>query len=761
MSFSALRLAEPIVRAISAKGYTTATDIQAGAIPPALNGRDVLGTAQTGTGKTCAFAVPIIHRLSQSTERVQPRIRKGQERHRHVAFPRALVLCPTRELATQIHASFKDYGSHVKLKFAVIYGGVKQYHQVRSMQRGVDVLVATPGRLKDLVQQRLVDLSAVKTLVLDEADRMLDMGFIADIRSIEAMTHKKRQTLLFSATISEGIRSLAGALMRDPEVVETAPESTTAESVEQRVIMVEQPQKIQLLAHCLGKESVGSALVFTRTKYGADKVARRLKQCGIAADAIHSNKTQSARNSIMQKFRAGDLQVLVATDIASRGIDVQAVTHVFNFDMPIDPETYVHRIGRTARAGASGQAITFCCRNQRKMLRAIEKRANMRFPAAENLPRMAPLPSVKQSDAGVEADDRSPRPAAKGRHRGAKPVWKRGQETPSRNRKRDANRVGGAPADGRPGKQSKFNRDEGAHGSSGQHGNGGSRGRLQSSGHEGEAPAWRNRGGSVKGPQRGSGKPFRKRTSSAEGRGPRSSGGGDASRKASPVGGKPKSRKQLSNHEGDTPAWRSGSRDGSAQRRGSGKPFRKRAHPAESGGPRSGGGGDASRKASPAGGKPKFRKQTSSHKGDTPAWRQRDRDADTPRQTKGKPFRKRSGAKPGHQSGDPQSRRAADEVGKPPRAGGKRKFRKQGWGKAAPRAGKGATPRGGDRGGASTSSGGRGKATGGSAKRSGGFKAKSKTRGFQPKAGGFKGKAGGGKAKGRRGRGSGAAAGSR
>jgi len=432
MSFSALRLAEPIVRAVTAKGYTSTTDIQAGAIPPAIEGRDVLGTAQTGTGKTCAFALPILQRLSQNTSRPPRRKRNGSQRHRRVCFPRALVLCPTRELATQIHGSFSSYGHHLQLNYAVVYGGVKQYHQVRSMRHGADVLVATPGRLKDLVQQGIVDLSAVETLVLDEADRMLDMGFIADIRQIEAMTSKGRQTLLFSATISDSIRKLAREMMRDPEVVETATESTTVDSVDQRVIMVEQPQKVQLLAHVLGGEGVHRAVVFTRTKYGADKVARRLKQCGLAAEAIHSNKTQSARNATMQEFRSGAVHVLVATDIASRGIDVQAISHVVNFDMPIDPETYVHRIGRTARAGASGKAITFCCRNQRKMLRAIERRASMTLPPAERLPKMAPLPHIERPEQRATTEPQARATGPKKRN-GRKPAWKsRGKQEGTR-----------------------------------------------------------------------------------------------------------------------------------------------------------------------------------------------------------------------------------------------------------------------------------------------------------------------------------------
>jgi len=564
MSFSALRLAEHIVRAVSAKGYTTTTDIQAGAIPPAMEGRDVLGTAQTGTGKTCAFALPILHRLSLQRTRPQPRIRKGQERHRHVSFPRALVLCPTRELATQIHGSFKGYGNHLQLKFAVVYGGVKQYHQIRSMRRGVDVLVATPGRLKDLVQQRLIDLSAVETLVLDEADRMLDMGFIADIRDIESMTRKNRQTLLFSATISESIRKLAGDLMKNPELVETAPEATTVESVEQRVIMVEQPQKIQLLAHVLGKEPVHRALVFTRTKYGADKVARRLQQCGIAADAIHSNKSQSARNATMQQFRTGEVQILVATDIASRGIDVQSVTHVINFDMPIDPETYVHRIGRTARAGASGQAVTFCCRNQRKMLRAIEKRARIKLPAAENLPTMAPLPRAKQEEP-AEASEPARRDRGERRvNRGSKPSWMSGRKQSAAGKKKYVKRSGGAPqgevrsswrpkdtGDSSPAKRSYGSKKHV------------SQGRAKPTQADGYTPAWRDDSSGSNSQRTNSGKRYQK-PSAAKAK--KSNGytpawrGGDEAKPQSHAGGRKKyskrSQSKTSTGNGYTPAWR-------------------------------------------------------------------------------------------------------------------------------------------------------------------------------------------------------------
>ena len=426
MKFSALQLAEPIVRAVTDKGYASATEIQAQAIPPALLGHDILGTAQTGTGKTCAFALPILHRLSQSkpVQPVQPvqQVRnKRHDRRSNGRAPRALVLCPTRELATQIHESFLDYGSNLKLGYCVVFGGVSQYHQVRALQRGVDVLIATPGRLKDLVNQGHIDLSKIETLVLDEADRMLDMGFINDIRHIVHLIPGDRQTMLFSATISNSIRRLANDLLNDPTIIETAPEATTVDTIKQRFFMVPQQQKFRLLITLLNKEKVDRALIFTKTKHKADRVARWLQRAGIHADAIHSNKTQSARNAAMRSFREGNVNVLVATDIASRGIDVDNITHVLNFDVPIDPETYVHRIGRTARAGASGTAITFFQANEKQMLRSIERRANITLPPAEQLPRLEEMPELstdaESSESRTDERRRSPRRNGQNDHR--------------------------------------------------------------------------------------------------------------------------------------------------------------------------------------------------------------------------------------------------------------------------------------------------------------------------------------------------------
>ncbi|MCH2144267.1 MAG: DEAD/DEAH box helicase, partial [Phycisphaerales bacterium] len=380
MSFQELRLSKPIVRAVAAQGYTEPTPIQAEAIPPALDGRDVLGCAQTGTGKTGAFALPILHRLAGSEVR-QPRPSRKRTQGR---APRALVLCPTRELAMQILESFSTYGLELSLQHAVVYGGVSQYHQVKALRAGVDVLVATPGRLMDLVDQGHIDLSNIETLVLDEADRMLDMGFINDIRKIVGMLPEERQTLFFSATLSKDIRTLADSILRDPISIQTDPESTTVEAITQHLYKVDGHAKQDLLKRFLRQKDVERALVFTRTKYGAERLSKFLRRSSLRSDAIHGNKTQNARTKAMQAFRDGRTSVLIATDVASRGIDVDNITHVINFDMPIDPETYVHRIGRTARAGATGIAVSFCSRDEKKKLRAIERRTGAKIQVIED-----------------------------------------------------------------------------------------------------------------------------------------------------------------------------------------------------------------------------------------------------------------------------------------------------------------------------------------------------------------------------------------
>ncbi|MGJ8635669.1 MAG: DEAD/DEAH box helicase [Phycisphaerales bacterium] len=394
MNFNELGLAEPIVRAVADKGYTTATPIQAQSIPFALDGQDVLGCAQTGTGKTCAFALPILHRLSENAPVDQdPGWGKRETKHKkakrnrnggHGRPPRALILCPTRELAMQIFESFVAYGRNLPLRHSVVFGGVSQSKQVRELRAGVDVLIATPGRLLDLVNQGHIDLSRVETLVLDEADRMLDMGFIHDIRKVIDMMPSERQTLFFSATLSREIKTLSDAILFEPAMVETAPESSTAELIAQRIYTVEREFKAELLDRILLEEEVGRALVFTRTKHGADKLVKVLNQSGVNAEAIHGNKTQNARTRTMRRFKSGATQVLVATDIASRGIDVDNITHVVNFDMPIDPETYVHRIGRTARAGASGIAISLCDYGELGIYRAIERRTKITIEVGTN-----------------------------------------------------------------------------------------------------------------------------------------------------------------------------------------------------------------------------------------------------------------------------------------------------------------------------------------------------------------------------------------
>src|SRR5688572_16740036 len=372
MQFSSLGLIEPLLRALATEQYFTATPIQAQAIPAGLEGRDVLGCAQTGTGKTAAFALPILQRLSA----------KKATSYR----ARCLVLCPTRELASQIADGFAAYGKNLQLKHTVIFGGVGENPQISALRRGVDVIIATPGRLLDLMEQGHVMLRDVEVLVLDEADRMLDMGFIRDIRKIVAKLPAKRQTMLFSATMPAEIRQLADSLLHQPAVVQVAPVATTVEKVEQSVYFVDKPNKPQLLAHLVNELPMSRAIVFTRTKHGADKVVRHLHARGIRAEAIHGNKSQNARQRALENFRASKIPVLVATDIASRGIDIDDVSHVVNYDLTHEPETYVHRIGRTARAGALGKAVSFCDREERDNLRAIEKLLKRSIPIKSDHP---------------------------------------------------------------------------------------------------------------------------------------------------------------------------------------------------------------------------------------------------------------------------------------------------------------------------------------------------------------------------------------
>jgi ATP-dependent RNA helicase RhlE len=368
-SFQDLPLVEPLRRALAEEGYAVPTPIQAQAIPYLLAGRDLLGIAQTGTGKTAAFALPILQRLAAAGKAALER-----------KTARCLVLTPTRELAIQIGDSFRAYGRYLGLRSTVIFGGVGQNPQVVAMARGVHILVATPGRLLDLIGQGHVKLDRVEIAVLDEADRMLDMGFIHDVKKIVARLPARRQTLLFSATMPADIARLAAGILRDPARVEVTPAASTVERAEQRVMFVERGDKRDLLCTMLKDRALARVLVFTRTKHGANKVAEQLGRAGYRADAIHGNKSQGARQRALEGFRAGHVRVLVATDIAARGIDIDGITHVVNYELPNVPETYVHRIGRTARAGAGGAAISLCDGEERAYLRDIERLIGQKVP---------------------------------------------------------------------------------------------------------------------------------------------------------------------------------------------------------------------------------------------------------------------------------------------------------------------------------------------------------------------------------------------
>ena len=361
LTFTELGIAEPMRRALEAEGYSEPTPIQLQAIPALLAGHDVMGLAQTGTGKTAAFALPIMQQLLTGHEQ-----RRGKS-------VRALILAPTRELAIQIHDSFRTYGRHLHLRSTVIVGGVGQGPQVKALAGGVDILVATPGRLLDHMNQGNVRLDAVTHLVLDEGDRMLDMGFIRDIRKIVAALPKKRHTMLFSATMAAEVEQLANSILHQPVRIDVSPPKRTAENIDQRVYFVAAAEKRALLATILKDTAFERVLVFTRTKHVANRVAEYLDKNGFAADAIHGNKSQGARQRALERFRSGEARVLVATDIAARGIDIDAITHVINFELPNEPENYVHRIGRTARAGAAGIAIAFCDPAENAYLRDIER----------------------------------------------------------------------------------------------------------------------------------------------------------------------------------------------------------------------------------------------------------------------------------------------------------------------------------------------------------------------------------------------------
>lgn len=359
--FTDLPLVAPLQFALKEAGYEQPTPIQLAAIPVILEGHDLLGIAQTGTGKTAAFSLPLLQNLAKNHVRLESK------------RPRALILTPTRELAIQIHENIEAYGKHLKLKHAVIFGGVGQGPQVKALQAGVDILVATPGRLLDLYGQKFLHLDKVEVFILDEADRMLDMGFMQDIKKILPLLPRKRHNLFFSATMPPEIQKLAHSILVNPQKVEVTPTSSTAEKVDQKVMYVEKKDKIDLLLHLLKDNSLYKVLVFVQMKYGANRVVDKLVKAGISAAGIHGDKSQSARQRALEDFRNGDVRVLVATDIAARGIDIDGITHVINFELPHIPESYVHRIGRTARAGASGHSISFCTAEEKSFLFAIEK----------------------------------------------------------------------------------------------------------------------------------------------------------------------------------------------------------------------------------------------------------------------------------------------------------------------------------------------------------------------------------------------------
>ena len=373
MDFSSLNLCQPLQDALDEIGYVSPTPIQAQAIPDLIEGRDMLGCAQTGTGKTAAFALPILNAMTQDSQNSPRRIR-------------TLIMCPTRELAAQINYNIEQYARYLDIRSMAMFGGVSQRPQERKLRHGVDILVATPGRLLDLISQGHVDLSHVRFLVLDEADRMLDMGFIRDIRKILAQIPKKRQSLLFSATIPPSIVDLSNDMLHNPVSVSITPESTTVEAIEQSLMFVMRSDKRGLLTYIIEEESPEKVLVFCRTKHGCNRISRQLGQDGIDALPIHGNKSQGARENALRRFRNGTLQVLVATDVASRGIDVSDISHVINLDLPNEPEVYVHRIGRTGRAGRGGTTIAFCDENEGEYLRGIEKMIRQDIPVNESHP---------------------------------------------------------------------------------------------------------------------------------------------------------------------------------------------------------------------------------------------------------------------------------------------------------------------------------------------------------------------------------------
>ncbi|GGK74701.1 DEAD/DEAH box helicase [Rufibacter glacialis] len=431
MTFSELQLIEPLLQALHEEGYTTPTPIQEQAIPPVLNGDDLLGCAQTGTGKTAAFSLPLLHRLHEAGPA-----------HPAKAI-RALILTPTRELALQIGDSIKAYGRHTKIKYTVVFGGVGQVPQVEQIKRGVDIVVATPGRLLDLMNQGLLSLKHIETFILDEADRMLDMGFIHDVRKVIAQIPTNRQTLLFSATMPQEIQKLSASILRDPVYVEVTPVSSTVEKITQKVFFVDKTTKRALLKHLLQGEEIQRALIFSRTKHGADRIAKELSKAGISAQSIHGDKAQSSRVKALTQFKNNELKALVATDIAARGIDVDDLTHVINVDLPNEPETYVHRIGRTGRAGAEGMALSFCDDTELPYLRDIEKLTKQNIPVEEDQPFHADYTKLPLS--GGKATDK----IARKNSGGGNPGQNRGPRSGGQGGRRPDQRQGASQSGGR------------------------------------------------------------------------------------------------------------------------------------------------------------------------------------------------------------------------------------------------------------------------------------------------------------------------
>ena len=461
MTFRDLGLSAPILTALEEQGYEKPSPIQQQAIPPALSGRDILGCAQTGTGKTCAFAAPILQQLSQIPVPGRP--------------VRALILTPTRELAIQIDESFRDYGRHLKLRHAVIFGGVGQNPQVEALKRGVDILTATPGRLMDLYQQGFIRLEQLEIFVLDEADRMPDMGFIHDVKKILKWLPREKQTMLFSATMPPEIAELVDSLLHDPVRIAVDPVSSPVEAIRQSVYLVDKGNKTRLLSWLVDRLQVKNALVFTRTKHGANKVARDLEKAGISAAAIHGNKSQTARQQALADFKAGRVRCLVATDIAARGLDIEELSHVFNYNLPEVPETYVHRIGRTGRAGRGGEAVSFCDFSEQPLLRDIEKLIGRKVPLVEEHPwpmevfevpkrdkngrvineedaeaRAAARERRRERDEARKAAEREKRLADQERELQARRTLEQTEDSPSKSRRRRRKGKGNAPQDAAP-----------------------------------------------------------------------------------------------------------------------------------------------------------------------------------------------------------------------------------------------------------------------------------------------------------------------